>query len=196
MSTFALQISAWVEKTKSNADQVTRYALMEIDKRIINRSPVGDPKYWKHNPNAPKVFGKFGATGPKKDWQLGFLSGETSSYRMGGAGYVGGRFRANWQMSIGTPAGGVLDAIDQDGKATLDSHAIVVSIAKAGQVFYLMNNLPYAQCIERGWSRQAPVGVVALTVVEWNNIVNDAVNGVRAGTSVADFKQGYESYGL
>jgi len=163
MGTFALQIAAWVEKTNGDIDQVTRYALSEIDRRIVNRSPVGDSLYWK-NP-APK-------------------------------GYAGGRFRANWQMSIGSPAGGTLDAVDTDGSATMAAHASVVAVARAGQVFYLMNNLPYAQAIERGWSRQAPVGVVALTVVEWNNIVDDAVNGVRAGTSAGDFAQGYQTYGL
>lgn len=163
MSTFALQISAWVEKTKGDLDQVTRYALTAIDKRIMFRSPVGDAKFWQHAP-------------PK--------------------GYVGGRFRGNWQMSISAPAGGVLNTIDPSGSATLGAHASVVAIAKAGQVFYLMNNLPYAQRIERGWSRRAPVGVVALVVVEWNNIVDDAVNGVRSGTSAADFAQGYKSYGL
>lgn len=111
-------------------------------------------------------------------------------------GYTGGRFRGNWQMSIGAPAAGVLDLIDKDGRATQAAHAGIVGAAKAGQVFYLMNNLPYANRIEKGWSRQAPVGLVALTVVEWNNIVDAAVNGVRSGTSASDFAQGYQSYAL
>ena len=163
MGAFALQIAAWVEKTKGDIDTVTRYALTEVDRRLVNRSPVGDALYWK-NP-APK-------------------------------GYTGGRFRANWQMSIGAPASGVVDAVDKDGSATMAAHASVVAVARAGQTFYLMNNLPYAVPIERGWSRQAPVGVVALTVVEWNNIVDAAVNGVRAGTSSGAFAQGYQTYGL
>lgn len=161
MGTFALQIAAWVEKTKDDLDKVTRYALQSIDGRLVQRSPVGDASYWIHKP-------------PK--------------------GYMGGRFRGNWQMSIGSPAAGVLDVIDKDGRATQAAHAGVVGAAKAGQVFYLMNNLPYANRIEKGWSRQAPVGLVALTVVEWNNIVDAAVNGVRSGTSAGDFAQGYQSY--
>lgn len=162
MGAFALQIAAWVEKTKDDADKVVRYALASIDGRLVNRSPVGDASYWIHKP-------------PK--------------------GYTGGRFRGNWQMSIGSPAAGALNVIDKDGKATQAAHASIVAAAKAGQVFYLMNNLPYAKRIEQGWSRQAPVGLVALTVVEWNNIVDAAVNGVRSGTSAADFAQGYQSYG-
>lgn len=108
------------------------------------------------------------------------------------AGYTGGRFKGNWQMSIGSPATGTKDLIDKDGSATIAAHASVVSVAKAGQVCYLMNNLPYAKRIEDGWSRQAPIGVVALTVVEWNNIVENAVNGVKTGGG--DLKAGFEAY--
>jgi hypothetical protein len=111
-------------------------------------------------------------------------------------GYAGGRFRGNWQMSIGSPASGSLDVVDPGGQATRASHVAVLAAARAGQVIYLMNNLPYAKRIEEGWSRQAPIGVVAVTVVEWNNIVDAAVNGVRAGTSAEDFEQGYKSYGI
>lgn len=160
---FALQISAWVEKTKQDADKVVRYCLTAVDGRLVQRSPVGDAKYWTHP--APK-------------------------------GYTGGRFRGNWQMSVGSPITGALDITDKDGQATLSAHAGVVSAARAGQVFYLMNNLPYAKRIEQGWSGQAPVGVVGVTVVEWNNIVDAAVNGVRSGTSADDFTQGFQSYSL
>lgn len=98
-------------------------------------------------------------------------------------GYTGGRFRANWQLSIGSPTAGVLDLIDKDGSATIAAHGSVISTAKAGDVIYLVNNLPYARRIEEGWSRQAPVGLVALTVLEFQKVVDDAVNGVRSGTA-------------
>jgi hypothetical protein len=111
-------------------------------------------------------------------------------------GYTGGRFRGNWQMSIGSAASGTKNVVDKDGSATLAAHASVVSVARAGEVYYMVNNLPYAKRIEEGWSRQAPVGLVAITVVEWNNIVENVVNGVKAGTSAADFAQGWESYKL
>jgi hypothetical protein len=193
MGSFALQIRAWVEKTKDDTDKVVRYALASIDQRLVQRSPVGDPSTWKRNPNQPKVFGKVRA---KSGWQMGFMSAESSNFSMSGAGYVGGRFRANWQMSIGSPAVGELDAIDEDGSATLAAHAGTLATARAGEVQYIINNLPYAQRLESGWSRQAPLGLVAITVVEWNNIVDAAVNGVRAGTSAEDFSQGFQTYSL
>jgi hypothetical protein len=159
MGTFAAQIRAWTEKTKDDADKVVRYALLTIDGKLVNRSPVGDAKFWKHP--AP-------------------------------AGYTGGRFRGNWQVSIGSPATSALDVTDKGGTATLAAAASIISGAKAGEVQYIMNNLPYAKRIEEGWSGQAPLGVVALTVVEWNNIVEDAVNGVKAGGG--DMAAGFQAY--
>jgi len=161
MGSFALQIRAWVDKTKDDTDKVVRYALASIDQRLVQRSPVGDGSYWKHPPPP---------------------------------GYVGGRFRGNWQMSIGAPAVGVLDVTDKDGSATIAAHAGVLAAARAGELQYLVNNLPYAKPIEEGWSRQAPIGLVAITVVEWNNIVENAVNGVKAGGG--DFSAGFEAYPL
>ncbi|HEX5126491.1 MAG TPA: hypothetical protein VFW00_07100 [Rhodocyclaceae bacterium] len=109
-------------------------------------------------------------------------------------GYTGGRFKGNWQVSIGSPASGIKNLIDKDGSATMAAHANVIAIAKAGEVQFLVNNLPYAERIEKGWSRQAPVGLVAVTVVEWNNIVEDAVNGVKAGGG--DMAAGFGAYPL
>jgi hypothetical protein len=159
MPTFSAQILAWVEKTKDDADKIVRYALMTLDSRLVQRSPVGDAKYWK---------------------------------RPAPAGYSGGRFKGSWMVSIGSPPTGISRMIDKDGSATLAAHASVISTAKAGEIQYLVNNTPYAKRLEEGWSRQAPYGMVALTVVEWNNIVNDAVNGVKAGGG--DMKSGFEAY--
>jgi hypothetical protein len=190
---FSMQIAEFIAKTKGNRDLVVRAVAKKIDDKIIERSPVGDPSTWARNPNVRKVFGKVRV---KKDWQLGFMSGETSSFRMGGMGYVGGRFRANWQISIGSAASGTLDLADKDGAATAAAHAAVIGAAKAGDVIYIVNNLPYARRIENGWSKQAPIGLVALTIVEFQTIVDNAVNGVRAGTSSSDFTQGYSTYKL
>jgi hypothetical protein len=169
MATFSAQINAWIEKTKGDADKIVRYALMTLDSRLVQRSPVGDASYWKHPP-------------PK--------------------GYTGGAFRGAWQMAEYAPTeggfnrthGGIDGVIDKDGSATLAAHASIVAAAKAGKVYYLYNPMPYAKRIEEGWSRQAPIGLVAVTVVEWNNIVENAVNGVKAGGG--DMNAGFEAYPL
>ena len=44
----------------------------------------------------------------------------------------------------------------------------------AGTVHVWINNLPYAQRLEDGWSKQAPSGMVGLAVREFRSIVESA----------------------
>jgi hypothetical protein len=89
-------------------------------------------------------------------------------------GYVGGRFRGNWQLGVGTIPAGETGRIDPAGSATLGAIISEVPVQAAGKVFYLANNVPYAQRIEDGWSRQAPTGLVGLTATEFQVIVREA----------------------
>jgi len=69
-----------------------------------------------------------------------------------------GRARGNWQVSLGSPAGGVLETNDKGGqdarrrgKAVLDAYA--ASAAASGNPFtviWLSNNLPYVVVLEEG----------------------------------------------
>ena len=90
-----------------------------------------------------------------------------------------GRFRGNWQASIGAPAGGVLS--DTGGSVSIARAQGTVSGAELGDSIFLVNNLPYAQRLEYGWSRQAPNGMVRLTVQRWQPIVNRMVAEVASG---------------
>lgn len=95
-------------------------------------------------------------------------------------GYVGGRFRGNWQLGISSMPGGVLNRVDPTGGRVRAEIQAVVPEDAAGKVYYLVNNVPYAQRLENGWSRQAPTGVVAITVSEFQTLVNDAVINAKA----------------
>jgi hypothetical protein len=90
-------------------------------------------------------------------------------------GYVGGRFRGNWQLGVGSIPGGETGLIDPSGAQA--QGRIIASIPEkaSGQVYYLMNNVPYARRIEDGWSRQAPQGLVGLTTIMFQRIVDEAV---------------------
>lgn len=95
-------------------------------------------------------------------------------------GYVGGRFRANWQLGVGSMPGGTIATPDPSGATVRARIAAALPEDAAGRVYYLANNVPYAQRIENGWSRQAPQGVVGLAMVEVQSIVNDAVAEAKA----------------
>jgi hypothetical protein len=94
-----------------------------------------------------------------------------------------GGARSNWQASLGSPETGTVDATDTQVGPTFRK---VVSATKGfdvGDTIYLANNLPYIRKLEEGgypdgpkttggFSRQAPQGMVALTVQEFSAIVN------------------------
>ena len=90
-------------------------------------------------------------------------------------GYVGGRFRGNWQLGVGTLPAGETGRIDKTGEATLGAIVARIPEDAAGKIYWIANNVPYAQRIEHGWSRQAPEGLVGLTVVGFQTIVREAV---------------------
>lgn len=74
-----------------------------------------------------------------------------------------GRFRANNQVSIGSPEYNVTDATDKSGGATLQQGSAVIAQGKPFSVIYIQNNLPYAEALEDGHSQQAPAGIYAVS---------------------------------
>ena len=153
MGPFQLAFSQHAEKAGADANKVVRQVTLEVISRIIVRSPVGDANYWS-SPKPP--------------------------------GYVGGRFRANWRVAVGGPATGTTEAVDtsEGGGETLAGIASAMPAKAAGAVLHFTNNLPYGPRIENGWSkRQAPFGMVGLTVLEFQSIA-DNVAGSLGGQGV------------
>lgn len=91
-------------------------------------------------------------------------------------GYIGGHFRANWQYGENTAPVGVLPGIDPSGGATIRRLVASVQPGVLGKILFLTNNLPYAQRLEQGWSvRQAPAGMVGVTLAEYRDIIARAI---------------------
>lgn len=85
-----------------------------------------------------------------------------------------GRARGSWQVAIGTIPTGTVELDDPAGTATIGKVQAEVLGLKAGQTIYLVSNLEYIQALEFGHSKQAPGGMIRLTVQRWRPIV-DAV---------------------
>lgn len=91
-------------------------------------------------------------------------------------GYVGGRFRANWVFGVGAVNPATSDAVDESGVSTINKLAQEINQIGAGKVTFISNNLPYGDRLEyEGWSKQAPGGMVRLTMVEMQQSINAAV---------------------
>lgn len=93
-----------------------------------------------------------------------------------------GLFRGNWQGSIGGKARGRLGDFDKTGLEAIARLQAVTKAMKAGDKFYFSNNLPYARALEYGHSKQAPVGMVRVTLSEFHSVV--ALAAARAKAQV------------
>lgn len=108
-----------------------------------------------------------------------------------------GRFRANWNVSYGTPDTAVTSSTQT---ARADAEVQKVQSLPVGGVVYLSNSLPYAQVLEYGgypnppkkgshkrgedgyathvrggFSMQAPQGMVRISALEFNDFVQKAI---------------------
>jgi hypothetical protein len=94
-------------------------------------------------------------------------------------GYVGGRLRANWIVSLDRPDTSTTDAIDKTGDATIAQGITVITRADGEQDIYMTNNLPYAIPIEYGHSGvQAPAGMVRVSIAEFSQYIDNAVREI------------------
>lgn len=200
MGTFATNITRWTERVKARADEVCRITALQLMTKIVLRSPVGNPELWaanaqaalqrsQHNVVADQVnaYLKSDPSNLTAKGNLKRSARSATNKRLSraelvraypfrsGKGYVGGRFRGNWQLTVSAPATAALDRIDANGSETIADGAAAIAAFVAGPPIYLTNNLSYAVRLEHGWSKQAPAGMVRITAAEFGAIVEDAV---------------------
>ena len=86
-----------------------------------------------------------------------------------------GRFKGNWQFTVGAPSNQSIDTFDKAGHETIATLVSEVSKLEAGQVAYIVNNLVYGVPLEYGYSDQAPAGMVQITLARFQQIVEEAI---------------------
>ena len=75
-----------------------------------------------------------------------------------------GHFKANWQVSIGRPATGIVNDVDPDGAQTIARGEAVLRGVRAFDTVYLTNNVPNAQELEEGSVERPPAAMVKAAV--------------------------------
>lgn len=90
-----------------------------------------------------------------------------------------GRFRGNWQTTGVTPATGLIAGVDPTGNTAVNSAATFITNAPGWDTFTLTNNLPYAERLEYGWSKQAPIGFVRINIARFNSLLAEEAAKVR-----------------
>lgn len=91
-----------------------------------------------------------------------------------------GRFRANWNVAFGRVDTLTTLSTDKTGGKTIERVRVQLNGWQPGQDIYLTNSLPYAIPLEYGHSKkQAPLGMVRITVTEFQTFVDAAASEVR-----------------
>ncbi len=86
-----------------------------------------------------------------------------------------GRFRGNWQVSFNNPIDSVLDTLDKSGDETVSKVGSEINTNKVPMAYWINNNLPYAEKLEYGWSKQAPQGFVRQNILRINQLIKKAI---------------------
>lgn len=83
-----------------------------------------------------------------------------------------GRFRANWATSFGAPSFRVTADKDPTGQGAILRGSATIQRAYGEMDIFITNSLPYAIPLEYGYSKQAPAGMVRVTVTELQSFVD------------------------
>jgi len=85
-----------------------------------------------------------------------------------------GRLRGNWQVSYGNPIKTETDTVDksESGSVVMGLAANTLNRSNLNfETIWFSNNLPYAERIENGYSRQQPQGMVKVTILEYQPLL-------------------------
>lgn len=83
-----------------------------------------------------------------------------------------GRARGNWQTSTGEGNNRALERLDPSGNNALAQGVSAVSAAQPYGLITIFNNVEYIRFLEMGSSRQAPTGMVAVSLAEVRGAFN------------------------
>lgn len=141
---FAIDFAKLLKAAGDKAELVVKKSAFEVMNAVEEKSPVGDPSLW------------------------------AESSPPAPTGYTGGRFKANWNLSIGSIDASTTEDTDKTGEATLSRAQGKIEGYKMGDKVFITNSLPYAQRLEyEGWSSQAPAGMVRITAMEFEQYVRE-----------------------
>lgn len=183
---FSLDLAKFVEKAKGNTHEVVQKTAIGLISAVIDRSPVGNPELWAANKTAAEYnlevvrYNQSLRENPENLTKAGRLKRglkvNDSMDIKAPDGYVGGRFRGNWQVTFDVKASGTLERIDPQGDDTKAAAAgVVLGFTSDVGTIWAVNNMIYGPRLEfEGWSSQAPAGMVRISVAEFQSFVNAA----------------------
>jgi hypothetical protein len=193
MSKWSIPLAELAEKVKADLETVARKSTLEVFAAVVARSPVGNPDIWKSNSHRAfarqhsntlatiyndrvkadvRSYTKGGKLKVKLKRVLSAKALRAAYPNVSGKGYVGGRFRANWNVSYGSIDTSVTNSTSATRGTEEAQKALSLDV---GGVVYMTNSLRYAKRLEDGYSTQAPTGMVRLSAMEFSRRVQEAL---------------------
>ena len=134
---FAQQVVKFGNETvPERLQQIVRVASATALYSLVRKTPVGMPETWAPQSLPPPP------------------------------GYRPGKARGGWQVMINRSTESDINRIDPSGTGTIASGLAVIKRAGPFDTVQIFNNTPYILELERGHSRQAPHGMISLTVAQ------------------------------
>jgi hypothetical protein len=152
---FSEDIKKFSIKSTDHVDRVRKGVTFKLFAAVIKTSPVGNWRHWNISPAQKEAVRK--------------------------SGYVGGRLRANWVISLNTTK----DDESQLPNSNIGAlNARLLQVIRSGghsDTFILSNSLPYASRIEYdGWSGKAPEGMVRINVARFRELMKEQLQEVKS----------------
>ena len=85
-----------------------------------------------------------------------------------------GRARGGWAITLTSPSQAKSRRADRDGGGTISQGAQRLEALKPYSVVWITNNVDYIRYLEQGTSKQAPNGMVAITLQELKTTLVEA----------------------
>lgn len=132
---FSVRMNALAAKVEGGATRIQRQVANAIIQPLVMSTPVGNVVLW-----------------------------NAESRHSAPQGYVGGRARGNWHVSVGGADQRVIETEDSGGSATIAAANAAIDGSTPHESIYINNNLPYIVPLNQGHSKQAPIAFVETAV--------------------------------
>jgi hypothetical protein len=132
---FSVRMNALAAKVEGGGTRIQRQVAIAIVQPLVMATPVGNVVLW-----------------------------NAESRHSAPQGYVGGRARGNWHVSVGGSDSRVIEAPDSGGAGTISAANSAIEASTPREPIYINNNLPYIVPLNQGHSKQAPVAFVETAV--------------------------------
>lgn len=146
---FRTDILKFRDMSKSKIQQATRDALLEVGRRLVDYSPVGDPERW-----AP----------PYNYWPKG---------------YEPGHFKNNWQVGIGERPTGIIQGSDPTGQGSIDRMRALSRWPAGKTFYFANNLPYAYALETGWSTQCPPGGMIGRIKREWAQIVSEAARNVK-----------------